>query len=162
MTSHPEPDEPTMLSAARYVDGQLSAEARVDFEARLLREPALARAVQATRELRAPFAIVRDDAPPRLPPDFAARVVVASRRLPTAAERGVDTADTGTFALARRLLIAAALILGLGLLMFAGLLRHADSGRLEAAPVQQKKLDDLDAKIRATLRPTDAGTGHPR
>lgn len=156
-----------MIAAARYVDAQLAPEARAEFELRLVREPLLASAVRATQELRAPFSFERQQDPPRLRPDFAARVLEASRRLTTAAERGVIVPDAGathggSFSFARRLLVAAALILGLGLLMFAGLLRRADSGRLEAAPVQQKKLDELDAKIRATLRPADTGSGRPR
>ena len=167
----PEVDDPTMLDAARYVDGQLSPAERAAFAMRLSREPALATAVRLTQSLRAPFAAVRDAESSQLSPGFAARVLHAARRLPTPAERGVaapgqllddSLADTTALPLARRMLVAAAFIFGLGLLTFGGLLRRGDSSRLEAAPVLLKKLDDLDAKIRAGLRSPDAGSVRPR
>ncbi len=148
-----------LLHAQRYADGQMPPAEAADFAARLETEPALREAVAATRQVSALFAATANPAPPALRPDFAARVLAGVRHLPTRAELFAEVPELGELdreqrevaGLARRLLVAAALIFALGLLMFAGLSRRSDSGRLEASPVDRQKIDQLDAKIRRSL-----------
>jgi anti-sigma factor RsiW len=156
MSMHPDLPEPTILEASRYVDGQLTKAECLAFELRMQRDPQLLLAVEAVRALRVPFAAAAAVPPPPAPAGFSKRVLQAVRRLPVADETGpgatLEPSEVGVVQLVRRSLLAAALIFGLGLLMFAGLLRRADSSRLEAAPGTHKKLlDDLDQKIKARL-----------
>lgn len=154
---HENTNEKTMIEAARYVDGQLDTPQRAAFEARLLREPDLRAAVQETRALRLVIAHAAADEPPVVPPTFRTRVLQEIRRVPSREELLEDVAEAtaepgAAFATARRLLAAAALIFGLALLMFSGLLRSADHARLEATPGVLKQLDELDAKIKAAIQ----------
>ena len=165
--NHPQ-NEKLMIEAARYVDGELSAELRSAFEARLPRDHALAQAVSETRELRLLFAPSRDPVPPVLSPGFRTRLLQEVRSLPSRddllAELGeegeLEQAQGASSETARRLLLAAALIFGLALLMFSGLLRGADTARLEATPDLLRRLDKLDVQIKTNLQTAPALQGN--
>jgi anti-sigma-K factor RskA len=135
----------------RYVDGELDGGARDELERRMLRDAAL-RALLASAA--APVA--------GAPAGFAARVLGEVRRLPSRAELVAPGGEPGiterelarTVAFARRLFVAAVLIGGLALLIWAGLLRRADSARVEAA--DRKALLDLQQSIEHGRRLRDA------
>ncbi|MBX3462214.1 MAG: hypothetical protein KF830_03510 [Planctomycetes bacterium] len=136
----------------RFLDGELDAAAAAAFQTRLAHDPALRQRLAEEQQWRRGFAGARAAA--TVPPaDFATGVLAAVRRLPDRALlRQLDAqAEQGarSVRLCQRLLLAAAVLFGLGLLWHGGLLdRHSD--RLEAAPDEiQAELERLDARIRA-------------
>lgn len=144
-------DEDRLL-AARYVDGELEATDVTAFEERLATEPALVAYVTELRDTVAWFAPGRDEATPTPSEGFHQRVLREVRRLPRADElAGAQPATNvvGFEAACRRIMVAAALLIGVGLLVFGGLLHKADSGELDASPAEiRQKMDELDALIR--------------
>jgi anti-sigma factor RsiW len=155
---NPSPDDMTLH---RFLDGELDAAAAGAFRARLAAEPALRERLAVEQRVRSGFTGARAEAT-AAPAGFTAGVMAAVRRLP---DRGTleqqvaqqDLADR-IVRLCRRLLIAAAVVFGLGLLWHSGLFDdHAD--RLEAAPDELRlELERLDARIRAgELDAADAG-----
>lgn len=143
----------------RYVDGELQGAALAEFEARLLRDAALRAAVEESRSLRAVLASAAAPAA-AAPAGFAARVLDEVRRLPSRAELAADGAGDDrdlahVVAMARRLFVAAVLIGGLALLIWAGLLRRTDSARVEAS--DRKALLELQQRIENDRRLREAG-----
>jgi anti-sigma factor RsiW len=138
--------EEDVHAVARYVDGEMAHDDRVAFESRLAADPGLASEVEELAGLRRMFAPERVTQGPAPSSGFRARVLaeVAGHT----AERGPERETFDVFC--RRIVVAAALLFGLGVLVFAGLLRRADTGRLEASPAEiHKEMDRLDALIRA-------------
>jgi anti-sigma factor RsiW len=135
-------DERTMQ---RYVDGELSESDAAAFAARLLREPGLRAEVAA---LEALTARMTPAAPPAAPSDFTANVLTAVRRLPERAQLEQAEVTASAVRLCVRVLVAAGLLLGLGLAWHAGLLDQGGADTLEAAPaVIEQELERLDQQI---------------
>jgi anti-sigma factor RsiW len=136
----------------RFLDGELAAADAEVFRARLLAEPALRAAVEAEQGLRAGFAAVRVPER-RAPAGFTANVLAAARRLPSAGE--LEAAAAGaTRVLCRRLLLAASILFGIGLLWHAGLVNGGSPGTMHASPDEvQREVDRLDARLQSGAVP---------
>lgn len=132
----------------RFLDGELDAAAAAAFRTRLQASPELRRHLAAEQQLRGGFVAARGDA--MAPPaGFAAGVLAAVRRLPSRDQLEQQEVGERVVRLCRRLLVAAVLLFGLGLVWHAGLL-EARNDKLEAAPDEvQSEMERLDALIRA-------------
>jgi hypothetical protein len=140
MNSDPTRDDERRLD--RFLDGALSAAEAAGLRRRLDGEPLLAAALQERMRLRRGFAAGREAV--FVPPaGFAARVVAAARLLPP------DRAAADVVALCRRVLLAAAVVLGAALLWRSGLFASPGDGTLQAAPDEvDRVIDLLDARSR--------------
>ena len=152
-------DDPRLL-CQRYVDGALSTAERTAFDLRLRAEPGLAALVADLRALRSTFVPMARESAPVASAGFRARVMALAAVAPESADDSPsvatspsagDVADShGLFRLLRRCLVAAAILSAISLVFLSGVLRRADSGRLEASEAQvQKAMDALDARIKA-------------
>ena len=143
------------LTIQSYVDGELSEPEAAAFAARLLQEPALREQVDQLREFASGFAV---EEAPRAPAGFTAKVLAEARRLPARAE--LEQADVAAAAvrLCTRVLVAAALVLGLGLAWNAGLLDGGRADTLEAAPdTIEREMDRLDQLILESMEAPRGG-----
>jgi anti-sigma factor RsiW len=133
------------LLLQRHLDGELDPAAAAAFHARLAAEPALARALDDARALRTGFLAGREFAM-RPPASFTAAVLAAARGLPGREQlQRMDLAASG-IRICRRLLVAAAVVAGIGLLWQAGLVRLGTPAVLQASPGEmQRVIDELDA-----------------
>lgn len=137
------------LLVQRYVDGELAGATLGEFERRLLRESRLRESVAELRAVRRALAAAAS-APASAPAGFSARVLDEVCRLPRRDDRrrqadAVDGEIAAMRVMAHRVMVAAVLLCGLALLVWAGLLRRADSGRVDAA--DRKALLDLQQRI---------------
>ena len=135
----------------RYVDGQLSESEAATFAVRMLSDNKLRQRIEALEQARAGFAAAADVTPARAPAGFTANVMSEVRRLPGREQLLQNDMAETSVRLCRRLLIAAAMLLGLGLGWQSGLLSSNGSGQIEAAtPVEveseMQRLDDLIMK----------------
>ncbi len=175
-----------LILLQRFLDGELSEVTHRAFQQRLDSEPALAEACVAARSLGDCFAKGRDQvvATPaglvggvmdqvRKQPNREDLARLEDGSLPTSHEETGSTlasADRGAARhepmgeliratqFARRLAVAALLILGFGLLVLSGLFGGDRAASLEAAPdVLKQKMEDLDVRIRA-----EEAAGEPR
>lgn len=137
------PDDTKILH--RFLDGELDAAAAAALRARLAAEPDLSRSLAAEQILRGGFAAARATAiaPPA---GFTAGVLAAVRQLPARDQIEREEVADRVVRLCRRLLVAAAIVFGLGLVWHSGLL-DARSDKLEAAPdeirTEMQRLDSL-------------------
>lgn len=133
------------LTIQRYVDGELSEADAAAFAARMLQEPALRERVE---ELRA-FAVgFEGDDVAAAPAGFTAKVLDGVRRLPERAELEQLEVTAGAVRLCARVLLAAALIFGLGAAWHLGLLDGGRADTVEAAPdAVEQEMDRLDQLI---------------
>jgi len=142
------PDERDGVLAGRYVDGEMTTDERRAFEARLDDEPELAATIVELRALREWFV---DGPVPRPSSDFRSNVLAAALR-----NAATVDGDARLVAWSRRVLYAAAALIVLGILVAAGVLRPAYSGKLEASPAElERAMDRLDARIAADLSRED-------
>jgi anti-sigma factor RsiW len=130
----------------RYLDGELPADDG-DFGKRLMADPAMRERLAEAQALRAGFRAAK--APSRdaisAPAGFTAKVVAAARSLPS--RQQLEQADVLQTAvrLCRRVLLAAALVAGAGLLWHVGLFDRGLDDTLQAAPDEiQQEMDRLD------------------
>ncbi len=129
----------------RHLDGALDAAASAAFAARIAAEPELAQAAAVARALRAGFVAARGSTA-RPSGAFTANVVAAVRRLPS--RQLLEQADVagGAIGLCRRIVLAAAILAGLGLVWHSGLVRSSEPESLQAAPGDvMREVDRLDA-----------------
>lgn len=151
------------IVVSRYVDGEMTGDDLVSFRRRLAAEPALREIVSEVEELRGWFR--RGSVLPPIPasPGFTASVLAAARRLPTREELQAEETNARTYenelvTCARRISLAAAVVFGLSLLMFATLNVPQDASQLMANPELQLEMDRLDQQIRdeqAGVEPRD-------
>ena len=166
---------------ARYVDEQLSVEHRAAFDVRCARDASLRAALVEAQQARELLAVDRDveSIAPSL--DFVDSVVRAARRLPSRADLGPDDvggADVGEVgansagsdapgdlvvaetvrlaATVRHALVAAVLVCGAALVLFGGVLRQNDTGRLQASPEELRLLDQRIERARVA---SEGGVG---
>ncbi|MCK5945367.1 MAG: hypothetical protein KAI24_25480 [Planctomycetes bacterium] len=134
------------LMIQRYVDGELSDADAAAFAARMLREPLLRERVEELQRFAGAFAAAPGDL--RAPAGFTAGVLDEVRRLPAREELEQLDLTTGAVKLCVRVLLAAALVLGLGLAWHAGLLDGNRADTVEAAPdAIEQEMDRLDQLI---------------
>lgn len=132
----------------RFLDGELDAAAAAAFRERMAADPELRGELAGERALRAGFVAARADVVVA-PTGFTAGVLASVRRLP--ARDQIERQEVGdrVVRLCRRLLLAAAVLFGLGLVWHSGLFEER-ADRLEAAPDEiQREMERLDALIRA-------------
>jgi hypothetical protein len=136
----------------------------VSFRQRLAAEPALRDIVSEVEELRGWFR--RGSVQPHIPasPGFTASVLAAARRLPTREELQAEETNARTYenelvTCARRISSAAAVVLGLALVIFATLNVPRDASRLEAGVnARLRAMEVLDQAImneQAGVEPRD-------
>lgn len=141
------------LLLQRHLDGELEPTAAAAFQARLAAEPDLAAAAAAARGLRSGFAAARAGAA-RPSAGFTAGVLAATRRLPSRQQLEQADVAAGAVAFCRRLLLAAAVLAGLGLAWQAGLVGGAEPVTLQAAPGDvQRVIEELDARLQSGAVP---------
>lgn len=134
------------LLVQRYVDGELAGATLIEFERRLRRETRLSESVAELRAVRQALAAAATT-DVSAPAGFSARVLGAMCRLPSPGAPGseADHQVAAMKVMARRIMVAAVLLCSLALLVWAGLLRRADSGRVDAS--DRKALSDLQQRI---------------
>jgi anti-sigma factor RsiW len=143
----------------RYHDGESSPDEAAAVRARLDAEPRLSRRLQELRGVSSLFAAGREQ---RIvaPAGFTAGVLAAARHLPFDARVREADDDAGVVRLCRRLLIAAAIVFGLGLVWQGGLLAVGGDDTLQAAPDDvQREMERLDALIESGRVPPAARRG---
>ncbi|MGC6489276.1 MAG: hypothetical protein ACON4Z_16640 [Planctomycetota bacterium] len=139
----------------RYVDGELSESDAAAFAARLLREPSLREQVAVLESLSGHMAPA---AAPRAPAGFTADVLTAVRRLPERDQLAQDEVAAGAVRLCARVLVAAAVVLALGLAWHAGLMDAGGADTLEAAPAAvEQELERLDQLILESMEAPQRG-----
>ncbi len=141
------------LLLQRHLDGELDAAASAALRARLAAEPELAKGLDEARALRTGFLVGRATAM-RPSASFTGKVLAAARQLPS--RRELEQADVAERAMrvCRRILLAAALLAGVGLLWQFGAARSGGSGQLQAVPDEaQRVIDELDAKAQSLAPP---------
>jgi len=136
----------------RFLDGELVGDETVACRARLEREPLLRQALQAMQDRARGFVTVRSEAMVA-PAGFNAKVLAAARRLPERAALREAEVGASVVVMCRRLLLAAAILFGIGFLWHSGLLdgglldgRATDSLQAtprEAVDREMKRLDDV-------------------
>jgi len=152
----------------RYVDGELSEADAAAFAARMLADNDLRQRVEAMEQIHLGFASARDHAsgPDRAPAGFTASVMSEVRRLPGREQLQQMDVGEGLVRLCRGLLLAAGILIGLGLCWQSGLFRSTGSGSVEAASpaeieAEMKRLDDMAFKASSAVSPA-TGTEAPR
>ena len=137
------------LRIARYVDGEMPATERPDFEHDLDHDPALAVRVEELRGLRALFAAERTAAVPVPADGFAAGVLDAIRRQPLPADHGDELLPVVRAARVVTAAAAAVVIFGLTLLAIVSWADDGSGGDLVASPDEVRtEIQQLDAAIR--------------
>jgi anti-sigma factor RsiW len=132
----------------RFLDGEMDSAQAVAFEARLAAEPRLRRRLEDETNLRAGFAAAHAGGPaPRA--GFTAGVLAAARCLPSRQQLKRDEVVVEFVRTCRRVLIAAAVLFGISLAWYAGLMDSRRSATLEAVPRWEieKEMKRLDALI---------------
>jgi anti-sigma factor RsiW len=135
----------------RYLDGELSETDAAAFAARMLADNDLRQRVDAMKQVQLGFASVSEASaadPVAAPAGFTAGVLAEVRRLPSREQMQQTDLSEGAIRLCRRLLLAAAILLGMGLGWQSGLFSPNGSDRVEAASpaeieAEMQRLDDL-------------------
>jgi anti-sigma factor RsiW len=136
----------------RYVDGQLSESEAAACAVRMLSDTELRQRVEALEQVQAGFAAAAGSrSTASAPAGFTASVMSEVRRLPSREQLQQNDMAAATVRLCRRLLIAAAMLLGLGLGWQSGLFSPTGSGQIEAATPtevesEMQRLDDMIMK----------------
>ena len=141
----------------RFLDGELSESECAAFAARMLSDTSLRERVEGARQIQSCFAAEavsgRREVQPA--PGFTAALMSEVRRLPSRVELQQEDLAKSAVRLCSRLLLAAALLIGLGLGVQAGLFNPNGSGQIEAASptevdAEMQRLDGLarDARER--------------
>lgn len=144
----------------RFFDGALPAAEAQAVRERLASEPAWQAAHAMLLRQRELFAAAAADAPARLRPGFAAGVVAAVRRLPARAELREAELAAVVGRWCRRVLLAAAVLFGLGLLWQVSGVVTGRGDSLQASPNDvQREMDRLDGLLQrqagAPIGPAD-------
>jgi len=134
----------------RYLDGELPADDAGEFGKRLMAEPAMRERLRDAEALRAGFRAAKAGSRDAIqaPAGFTAKVVAATRSLPS--RQQLEQVDLLQHAvrLCRRVLLAAALVAGAGLLWHVGLFDGGRDDTLQAAPDEiQHEMERLDRII---------------
>lgn len=152
----------------RYLDGELSEPEAAAFAARMLADHDLRQRVEAMEQVQLGFASAKNDAtgPVAAPVGFTASVLSEVRRLPSREQMQQMDLSEGAVRLCRRLLLAAAILVGLGLGWQSGLFSPNGSDKVEAASpaeieAEMQRLDEMAIQA-ADSNPTSNRMGAPR
>lgn len=153
----------------RYVDGELSETEAAAFAARMLADNELRQRVEAMEQVGMGFASARDHAtgPVAASAGFTASVMSEVRRLPSREQmKQMDLSEVAV-RLCRRLLLAAAILIGVGLGWQSGLFSPNGSDQIEAASpaeieAEMKRLDDMAFEASNPRNAAMDSTGAPR
>ena len=141
----------------RFLDGELAGSEGAAFAARMLSDASLRERVEGAQQIQSCFAAEASSGRRDVQPasGFTAAVMSEIRRLPSRIELQQEDLAKSAVRLCSRLLLAAALLIGLGLGMQAGLFNPNGSGQIEAASptevdAEMQRLDGLarDARER--------------
>ncbi|MCA8976803.1 MAG: hypothetical protein KDC98_18925 [Planctomycetes bacterium] len=133
----------------RFLDRELAADEAASLRSRLDREPELAAGFAEFEELSRGFAAGRS-AGFVAPAGFTAAVLAEVRKLPDRIRLQEAEFSARAMVLCRRLLLAAAILFGLGLCWHIGLFDGGSATTLEAAPDEiDRVLDQIDAIVRS-------------
>ena len=141
------------IRLARYLDGEMSTAERAEFDARLQGDPRLRAALDSAEE---PSRVLRDARQEPVPAsaNFSAAVLDKVRRMPSRDELVQLTVSEDNVAAVvtygRRLLVAAVVLFGLGLLFGFKLLGDDHGPQLQAIG-DQKLMKELDEKVKQIL-----------
>jgi anti-sigma factor RsiW len=157
-TSLPQRDE---LLLQRYLDDRLDPAQRAAFDARLAAEPALQRAAAAAQALRLGFAAARGAGPGHATgpsAGFTAGVLAAARQLPSRPQLERADLAAGAASFCRKLLLAAAIVAGLGALWQSGIVSRSATPHLQAAPSieVEREIERLDGLLKSGAVPPRA------
>ena len=133
----------------KYRDGEMSDSDATAFRARLAAEPVLRSGLAELDELARGFlaGAGRTFTPPQ---GFTAGVLAAVRQLPSRIQLQQAEISASAMVLCRRVLIAAAILFGIGLAWHAGLFPDGRSDTLEAAPAEvEREMERLDEIVRS-------------
>ena len=139
-----------LLLLQRHLDGELDAAATAAFATRLAAEPALQRAADEAQSVRGALAMAGAGRSMRPPTSFTSNLLVAARQLPT--RQQLEQADVAAAAigLCRRILLAAAILAGVGLAWHAGFVNGEQPTIMQANPADvQHEVDRLDALLQS-------------
>jgi hypothetical protein len=144
----------------RSLDGALPPAEDHLLQQRLVREPALSVALERLRVERQGFAAAAGQRLSGPSAGFAAKVLAAVRQLPARDALQAERMAGVLVQTCRRLLVAAAVLLALGLAWQVGVFGPRGPQTLEAAPADlQRTMDRLDAMIReGALQPGPTGS----
>ncbi|HEB52766.1 MAG TPA: hypothetical protein ENI87_05885 [bacterium] len=132
----------------RYLDGELSDGEAAAFAARMLADGRLRERVEALERVRGGFAAAAEREVARAPAGFTAGVLAEVRRLPAREELQQRELFDGAVRLCRRVLLAAALLIGLGLAWHLGLLDRNRAGSVKASSGEvEREMERLDQRI---------------
>jgi len=132
----------------RSLDGALSGADSLALQQRLAGEPALRDALERLQAERRVFAAAAKQSLPGPSAGFAAKVLGAVRKLPARDALQAERMAEALVHTCRRLLIAAAVLLTLGLAWQVGVFGPQGPQTLEAAPADvQRSMDRLDSLI---------------
>ena len=143
----------------RYLDGELSAGHAAFVERRLSADAELRARCAEQRSIVQLLGAARG-VDRRAPAGFTAAVVAAARRLPDRQQLERADLTANMVRLCRRLLMAAALVAGAGLLWRTGLLDAGHAGTVQAAPDEvRREIERMDALL---IGSPAAGAGAPQ
>lgn len=151
----------------RFRDGEMSSEESAAFKARLETEQApeaeLFRSGLAELEELSRGFVAGQATAFAAPAGFTASLLAEVRQLPSRIQLQQAEISGAALRLCHRVLIAAAILFGLGLCWHAGLFPDGHSDLLEAGPAEvQKEMDRLDAIIFGWDTPEGSGTAENR
>lgn len=133
----------------KYRDGEMTESEAAGFRARVEAEPALRRGLTELDELSRGFAAGRERVFAS-PAGFTASLLAEVRQLPDRIQMQQAEISGAALVLCRRVLIAAAILFGIGLCWQAGLFPDGRSDRLEAAPTEvEREMERLDEIVRS-------------
>ena len=142
-------DKQDEIRLARYLDGEMTTAERAEFDARLQRDPILRAAMDSAEEPSRALRDARQELSPASA-NFSATVLDKVRRMPSRDELVQLTASeeniAAVVAYGRRLLVAAVVLFGLGLLFSLNLLGNDHGPQLRAIG-DKKLMKELDVKI---------------
>lgn len=144
---HLSPNDERLLY--RFLDGELADDDAAACRARLEREPLLRQGLDELRDRVSGFATART-AVIAAPAGFTAGVLAAVRRLPDRELLRASEVEPQLIVFCRRLLIAAAVVFGIGLLWNSGLFDTRRADTLQARPGEiDREMQRLDELIKS-------------
>ncbi|MCR9244712.1 MAG: hypothetical protein NXI31_06755 [bacterium] len=136
----------------KYRDGELAGSEAEALKARLSNEPGLAAGLAELDELARGFVSGRE-ATFAAPAGFTAGLLAEVRQLPDRIQMAEAEVAGSALVMCRRLLLAAAVLFGLGLCWHAGLFDNGRNETLEADPAEvQREMERLDELVRSRKR----------